>query len=210
MNPAALLTNLRARGIGLFAAGDRLRVEGPEALVTDELQRVLVDHKPILIPWLQERDELAALVERVGTMMQYLDRHAEEWTDEEWARNRDKLLAAMKGVWHRVGEPVPTNLPEDILTRVWRLVGELVPAGAATWAEEHLPELLERAAEAGERMEAAYLEHDNLALREAAIEMAQHYQALTEKFRARRLEGADLLEAIREVFGEMQDEAEGA
>jgi hypothetical protein len=170
--------------------------------------------------------ELGMLVEKVGQMQQYIWARSEEWSDEEWARRRDMLLDGSRRMWARLeerGERVEdygwtysfpgywwhrtdgadsTRPPEDVITQLWRLVGQHVPAGAITWGEQHAPELLEKAMAAAERMDQA---EDAEELRAAAIEMARCYQALTERFRARRLEGADLLEAVREVFPPGED-----
>lgn len=49
MSPAALLADLRARGVTLTAKGDRLRVEAPAGVLTPALRAVLVEQKPALM-----------------------------------------------------------------------------------------------------------------------------------------------------------------
>ena len=45
MNAAELLIELRARGVVIEAAGDRLKVDAPKGVVTPELREALAEHK---------------------------------------------------------------------------------------------------------------------------------------------------------------------
>ena len=45
MNADLLLTDLLARGVRITAAGERLIVDAPKGVVTDELRQSIADHK---------------------------------------------------------------------------------------------------------------------------------------------------------------------
>lgn len=49
MTPLALLLGLANRGIRLSANGDKLRVDAPSWVLTDELRAALVEHRDALL-----------------------------------------------------------------------------------------------------------------------------------------------------------------
>lgn len=135
MSAAELVTELRrigrepsldGRGKFTVAAGPALPEELEEAVRQQryEVLALLRAEAGIKPP----DPELASLVEMVGRQQQWLVEHAEEWSDEEWEKRRDALLANLarmearlvecgqrmeeygwvvnpRGIWRRVGEP---------------------------------------------------------------------------------------------------------
>ncbi|MBI4506292.1 MAG: hypothetical protein HY691_12220 [Chloroflexi bacterium] len=59
MNPGALLADLRARGVELVAAGDRLRWRAPAGVLTDVDRATLREHKAALVAVLAAGDAVA-------------------------------------------------------------------------------------------------------------------------------------------------------
>jgi hypothetical protein len=49
-----ILSGLAARGVRISAVGDRLRVEAPSGVLTEELRQILADRKPELLKVLRE------------------------------------------------------------------------------------------------------------------------------------------------------------
>lgn len=60
MSPAALLADLRSRGIVLIPAGDALRCRAPRGVVTPDLAQLIREHKPALLALLLEDAETSA------------------------------------------------------------------------------------------------------------------------------------------------------
>ena len=92
MSPAALLTELRQRGVELATAGDRLRYRGPRTALTPEVRRAIADHKADLLLLLAAevaRAEWERLDAEMGEMTQRL---FELW--EEGQRDAAKGLEA--------------------------------------------------------------------------------------------------------------------
>ena len=54
MNAGLLLADLLARGVRLVATGDRLIVDAPKGVVTDELRQLLTAHKLELLALLED------------------------------------------------------------------------------------------------------------------------------------------------------------
>lgn len=54
MNPEALLSELRARGVRLEADGERLRWRAPTGVMTVTLLRAVQAHKPVLLMLVRE------------------------------------------------------------------------------------------------------------------------------------------------------------
>ncbi len=63
MNALKLYHDLKARGVNLEAAGDKLRVEAPAGVVTQEDRIALVELKPVLLGFLSRTPEEEALRE---------------------------------------------------------------------------------------------------------------------------------------------------
>lgn len=91
MTAAALLEDLRDRGVCLEADGLTLRVDAPEEAATDELRRLLREHKRALIRHLEhERQRLEAADHR-GLIV--------KWTKEPGYLT---LHDPTTGEWHEV------------------------------------------------------------------------------------------------------------
>jgi DNA modification methylase len=205
MSGLELLSELRARGVALTVAGNRLHVEAPQGVLTPELRAGLWRWKPELLAVLKAEQDgdaelappvdrmnalteetLAArtargekeaparpeqvqeLVTRVGRQMQWVEDHADELDDQQWAHRRDRLTAnlrplneilaatgwrieefgwtlAQDGLWLRVGQPDPPPGRRliDLVAEAWAAVGRLMPPdGLVEWAEHHHPFLL--------------------------------------------------------------------
>ncbi len=56
MTPAALLTDLQARSVRLYLAGDELRYKAKAGTMTPDLAATIKPHKPALIALLQEEE----------------------------------------------------------------------------------------------------------------------------------------------------------
>src|SRR5436305_14528303 len=95
MSTAELLRHLRARGVTLALAEDRLRCEGPPAALRPSVVADLKQNEPRLIRRLREEAEAQAAADKVGVMMLYWQRHIHRWRKPEYRRRRDLLLAWM-------------------------------------------------------------------------------------------------------------------
>lgn len=99
--------------------------------------------------------------------MVYLQQHAFQWDDEQWAQRRDRVLLELvaleadlrargetfgdygwmwtpNGLWYRVGEETPTlSLSENhrVVLETLAEVAQVCPGGAIPWARVHRPEL---------------------------------------------------------------------
>lgn len=60
MTTHELLAELKRSGVVVSLAGDRLRVEAPTGTVTEDLRRLLVEHKPELMAVLAEEEDWRA------------------------------------------------------------------------------------------------------------------------------------------------------
>jgi hypothetical protein len=86
----ALLEELRRRGVTLTADGDRLVVEAPAEVVTEDLRSVLSQHKPRLLEMLRPKSGGAT-----GTQRRLIAR----WSEYPlWIELRDPTT----GEWHEV------------------------------------------------------------------------------------------------------------
>ena len=54
MNAGLLLADLLARGVGLAASGDRLVVDAPKGVVTDDMRQLIAAHKLGLLALLED------------------------------------------------------------------------------------------------------------------------------------------------------------
>lgn len=55
MNAEEILNQLIERGVAFRVAGDRLRIEAPQGVLTEELQRTLREHKTALLTLVQAK-----------------------------------------------------------------------------------------------------------------------------------------------------------
>lgn len=111
-------------------------------------------------------EEMAALVERVGSLFAYFDAHAEKWDDAEYQKRRDKMLQLHRemwqaltvrgeritdhgwdvtndGRWYRLAEKLEPR-PETYWSRLYQQVVWLLKPGMLAWATENRPRLAER------------------------------------------------------------------
>ncbi len=59
MNAQQLLTDLEQSGVILVPHGDRLHVDAPKGLITEEVRQQMVEHKPELMRLLQDSESAA-------------------------------------------------------------------------------------------------------------------------------------------------------
>ncbi len=91
MSAAALLEEMRWRGVRLEADGLTLRVDAPEEAATDELRHTLREHKRALIRHLERERQRLAEADRRGLVI-------------KWAREPGyvALHDPTTGEWHEV------------------------------------------------------------------------------------------------------------
>ncbi len=91
MNATVLLDDLRAQGVSLEADGDKLRIDAPAGLITDEVRTELAELKPKLVKLLTwERRKLEGASRR-GLLIRW-----SEYPD--WIKLHDSTT----GEWHEV------------------------------------------------------------------------------------------------------------
>lgn len=90
MSAYAILEGLRRRGVTLTADGERLVVEAPAQVATEDLRTVLSEHKPCLLEILRLEDGVAP-----ETNQGLIARWSEYPT---WIKLRDPIT----GEWHEV------------------------------------------------------------------------------------------------------------
>lgn len=138
MRPSVLAAELRDQGLELYPAGDRIRLRGPEELLTAEVQERIRENKPALLRYLRMQRECDRLRKRIESAAPEAVRHApldsdrvgdrtDEWLDaldawlgEETPETRDALQRAADEVvaaWREAG-------------RRWRAAGR--PEGVRT------------------------------------------------------------------------------
>lgn len=139
--------------------------------------------------------------------MQFLEQRVDRWSDDEWARRRDRLRETIRqmeaalresgesvethgwhytptGAWYRFGEPPPDH-PEP-LVEAWRRVGERVSLEAFQWAMATDPELVALVEKAEERVEAENAERSTRGYRAAAEALPSVFVAVQEAYRQRK------------------------
>ena len=124
MSPSTLLADLRQRGLELRADGEHLRYRAPGGVLTPELRRALVEHKPDLLAELAAeaaRAEWERLDDELGEMNQRFFELLEEGERDAAKRLQDELRRLVGDEWH------PARVR---LARLEHRLGPLDPADA--------------------------------------------------------------------------------
>ncbi len=91
MNATVLLDDLRAQGVSLEADGERLLVDAPAGVITDEVRTELAELKPKLLKLLRWERRKLKEASRRGLLIRW-----SEYPD--WIKLHDPLT----GEWHEV------------------------------------------------------------------------------------------------------------